>query len=374
MAGFISPIIGGVGSLLGGIFGGSAANKAGQKIYGAGLAAEQGVENASGAGANAINQATQGGLQNYYWGQGGVNNAVQYGQGAVNAAGQGAISGIYGAAENANENAYNLYNSQMQGLNPYLQAGQGGINKAGQIVGEGFHAPTAAEAEATPGFQFQLQQGLNGLEQQFGATGGGATGGALKALTQYGQNVASTYYQNAFNNALQSYNTNLGGALALGNQGLQASGMANQATQNYGNLYNANTMGAAEYAGNIGVGTAEYGAGVGMQGAGINANLLAGAANYQLGGTEAAANMALAGNEAGGNFLMQGAQGYAAGKMGQANAWNGAMSGIGNAFGAMPFGTNSYNPFAINPTTGMNMSPSNPGGNIYGPFQSGATT
>jgi hypothetical protein len=338
---------------LGGIFGGGSARSAGRTIGAAGTAGAQAIGTAGNQAAGATNQATQQGLGLYGQAIQGIQGATQQGQQGVFGAGQQAIAQMYGARDQSNQVAGNLLGGQLENLSPYLQSGAQGTAGAAALAAQGFHAPTAAEAEATPGYQFQLQQGLQGVEQQLGATGGGATGGALKALTQYGQGVASTYYQNAFNNALQGYNTNLNANLSLAQQGLSASGMADQAAQNFGNIYNSNTMGAAQYAGNVGVGTAEYGANLGMQGAGTEANLLSGEAGFGLQGAVTAGNQNLAGTEAASQMFMQGAQGTAAGQMGQANAWSNAFSGIGSAamaglpptYGGYNYGAGGVNPY-----------------------------
>lgn len=68
-----------------------------------------------------------------------------------------------------------------------------------------FVAPTAAEAAATPGYQFQLQQGEQALQRSAAAQGNLLTGGTLKDLNDYAQGVASTNYQTAYNNALNQY-------------------------------------------------------------------------------------------------------------------------------------------------------------------------
>ncbi len=71
-----------------------------------------------------------------------------------------------------------------------------------------FQAPTADQAAQTPGYQFQLSQGLNALQNSAAARGGLLSTGTAKNLNNYAQGVASTNYQNTFNNALQAYGTN----------------------------------------------------------------------------------------------------------------------------------------------------------------------
>ena len=71
-----------------------------------------------------------------------------------------------------------------------------------------FAAPTAAQAAATPGYQFGLQQGEGALQAGAAANGTLLTGGAQNALDQYAQNYADTNYNNVYNQALQTYGTN----------------------------------------------------------------------------------------------------------------------------------------------------------------------
>lgn len=299
------PIIGAIGSIVGGILGNSTDSGVAKTLSGTGANAGSAVETTgAGAATNTTNAANAG--------VAGINNAVAGGQAGVNA-----------ANANANQVAGNLLGGQLSALNPYLQEGQTGTNNLQSLAANGgFQAPTAAQAEATPGYQFQLKQGLQGVEQQMGASGGAATGGALKALTQYGQGVASTNYQNVFNNALQGYNTNVGTNLAMAGQGLQGTGMANQASQNFGNTYNQNTMGSAY-----------YNSGLGMQGA-------QSAGQLGLQGAETAGNQNLQGAIQGSNFYMQGAEGAGAARMGAQSSLNSAIAGgtslIGSMFPSFP--------------------------------------
>lgn len=71
-----------------------------------------------------------------------------------------------------------------------------------------FQAPTAAAAAASPGEQFALQQGENAIQSGAAANGSLLTGGTLNAEQQYGQGLASTNYNNVYNQTLQGYNTN----------------------------------------------------------------------------------------------------------------------------------------------------------------------
>jgi hypothetical protein len=297
------PIFTGIGNIVGGIMGAGTARGVANTIAGTGANAGQAIET---TGAGAATQTTNAANQ----GVAGINSATTTGQANVNA-----------ATGQANQVASGLEQQQLQNANPYMQEGnQGTSNLAGLAANGGFQAPTAAQAAATPGYQFQLQQGLQGVEQQLGASGGAATGGALKALTQYGQNVASTNYQNVFNNALQGYNTNVNTNLAMAGQGLQGTGLAQNAIQNYGNISNQNTMGSQYFNANLGMQGATSAGQLGLQGA------------------ETAGNQNLQGAIAGGNMYMQGAEGAGAARMGEASAVNQAIAGGSSLLGGIASG------------------------------------
>jgi hypothetical protein len=71
-----------------------------------------------------------------------------------------------------------------------------------------FVAPNAQQAAQTPGEQFEMQQGVQALDNSAAARGTLLTGGTGKALEQYGQGLASTNYQQAYNDALTNFQTN----------------------------------------------------------------------------------------------------------------------------------------------------------------------
>ena len=53
--------------------------------------------------------------------------------------------------------------------------------------------------QADPGYAFRLKEGQKALERNAAARGGLISGGALKAAQQYGQEMGSQEYMNAFN-------------------------------------------------------------------------------------------------------------------------------------------------------------------------------
>jgi hypothetical protein len=108
--------------------------------------------------------------------------------------------------------------------------------------GGAFTAPTAAEAAATPGYEFALSQGEQAT-QRADAAQGVFGGGSQKDAANYATGLASNTYQQSYGNALSTYGTNyntwlqnqstkLGSLEALAGQGYSAaSGSANLAAQ-----------------------------------------------------------------------------------------------------------------------------------------------
>lgn len=104
----------------------------------------------------------------------------------------------------------------LQNFQPFLDTGTNATYTLGNLLGtpgaglltpwtQQFTAPTAAEAAATPGFQFQLQQGLNALQNSAAGQGGLLSGRTLADLNNFAQGTASTNYQNTFQNAFTQY-------------------------------------------------------------------------------------------------------------------------------------------------------------------------
>lgn len=189
------------------------------------------------------------------------------------------------AANNASQMQWNEFNAIQANEQPYLNLGTSAITPLlyamGYNVANGpqgqfyltqnpnsplqqtFQAPTLQQAEQTPGYQFQLQQGEQAINNSAAARGGLLSGATLKDLLSYGQGLASTNYQQAYNNALTTFNTNyntsannvnrLSGLVTLGqntaanvgNQGLQTANNAGQLTTSAANATAAGQVGAA---------------------------------------------------------------------------------------------------------------------------------
>ena len=89
---------------------------------------------------------------------------------------------------------------------------------------------TQAQLEQTPGYQFNLSQGLKSTQSAAAARGLGVSGAALKGAASYATGLADSTYQQQFANAQTRYsdvyNLNTGQQSALQNQYARLSGVA----------------------------------------------------------------------------------------------------------------------------------------------------
>lgn len=141
---------------------------------------------------------------------------------------------------------------------------------------------TQAQLEQTPGYQFNLSQGLKATQSAAAAKGLGVSGAALKGAATYATGLADSTYQNQFNNAQQIYSDLFNNAQTA-YTGFMNLGQAdvNRQNQNYSNLLSAASLGqnAAAQVGNQGV-----------QSANNSGNFLTQAGNAQASGAVGGAN------------------------------------------------------------------------------------
>ena len=125
-----------------------------------------------------------------------------------------------------------MYQQGRTDLQPYRE---GGVTAQNQLMtllglggdttaqGYGKYAKDFGMSDFTtdPGYQFRLEQGMKALNASAAAKGMGMSGANIKGATEYGQNLGSQEYQNAFNR----YQTNRTAQLAP-LQSLYAGGQA----------------------------------------------------------------------------------------------------------------------------------------------------
>jgi ElaB/YqjD/DUF883 family membrane-anchored ribosome-binding protein len=130
------------------------------------------------------------------------------------------------AANQAQQTALSNVTSAEQ---PYQTLGSTAENHLSTLLSNGFTAPTLQQAEQTPGYQFNLQQGTQAIDENAAANGTLMTGNTGTALENYGQGLAQNAYQQTYNNALSQYQTNVAGLQGAVNTGLTSTGQLSSA-------------------------------------------------------------------------------------------------------------------------------------------------
>jgi hypothetical protein len=314
--------------------------RAGNALAGAYNAALHGTLNATNTGqANVSNAATQG-IQGVeaasQTGQAGVNDAFAQGSNNLNAAGGQAIGAVNNATGTANTTLADMLGTQTAAINPYLQAGQTGLtNLASLVGGPGFNF-NYEDFQNDPAYQFQLQSGARAIQNAGAARGLGSSGSTLAELTKYGQGVAATHYQDAFNRARDSFNTNFSTGLA-GNQALIGAGTTglgqfNAAQANAGNQIAQNQVNAGKYEGDTTTSIASLLASLGLDASKFNSQTgMTGALANSATGLQAAttnASNALKGSSLAGEYGIGAGQATAARIMGQGAVVNDGISSL----------------------------------------------
>lgn len=233
--------IAGVSSLASGIFGGKAAKKAATTQATAQGQAAQGVANATTSGLDQLAQQ--------------------------NANIEGSIPDT--------TSAYNAFTDAAPGAVSSLED----ISSANGPLSQQFSF-NPSDLQNDPGYKFTLDQGQQALQRSAAATGGLYGTNTLKSLAGYTTGTANQYFNDAFNRANTTFNTNRQGVLSrantlqslaqLGLSGTQAKtgiqqqdlGLINQNTTNAANLGvgGANSVGQFE----VGAGNAKSAGTVGQ--------------------------------------------------------------------------------------------------------------
>ncbi len=190
---FIPSIIGAGSSLLGGILGSSASDKAAKQL-----------------------QAAQGKVIS------GTNDAVAQGK-----------SDIATGTTNANDILSRSAQSQLALYAPYINAGQEGLASIQQLAGAGgpldqqfSFNPT--DLEKDPGYAFALKQGQDAINRAQSAKGNLFSGSTMKSLAGYTTGTANQYFNDAYSRAANTFNINKSTALSrIGTmQGLASMGLS----------------------------------------------------------------------------------------------------------------------------------------------------
>ena len=151
-----------------------------------------------------------------------------------------------------------MFNKQVALQEPFRETGLAAQNRLADLLGVsgrtgepgygyGMQPFTMAQYQADPGYAFRLRRGVDALDRTAAARGGLLSGNQLRGVTEFGQDLASQEYQNAFNRYQTERANILNPLQSLGGVGQTASNTLSNAAGNlgagmagaYGNLGNA---------------------------------------------------------------------------------------------------------------------------------------
>ena len=154
------------------------------------------------------------------------------------------------AADQASATQRDMFGKMQGNLQPYMDVGAS-ANQSLKTAMPGLTSPInmdEATLQNTPGYQFNLENGLKSVQNSAAARGLGISGAALKGASTFATGLSDSTYQNQFNNAQTNRQTTynmLSGQQNLGENA--AAGVGNAGIQT-GNQIASNTIGAGNAA------------------------------------------------------------------------------------------------------------------------------
>lgn len=165
-----------------------------------------------------------------------------------------------GASREANAMQMAMYNQTRADQAPWRIAGEGALKRIEEFPDFSFNAEEFNFMQ-DPSYDWRLSQGVEALDRSASARGNVLSGGQQKAITEYGQDMASQEYSNAFNRhmseqqfdyntAIGEHNINLGKEQSLAGLGQSSTNALASAGSSTANSMANNTMSGASNAGN----------------------------------------------------------------------------------------------------------------------------
>lgn len=140
----------------------------------------------------------------------------------------------------ANKSVTNTFNPLTGSIAPIT----GGLENLLGVGAQG-SAGMLAQLQATPGYQFAKEQGLQATQSGFAAQGLAKSGAALKGAANYAEGLAGTTYQNMVSNFMNGGTLGLNAASAQGGLALSGQNSANSLILNSGAAKASGLVGAA---------------------------------------------------------------------------------------------------------------------------------
>ena len=180
------------------------------------------------------------------------------------------------AAAKATNAQERMFERQVELQEPFREAGLEGQNRLLSLLGLGKDQSAAdfgkyASAEFTPeqfskyqdpGYAFRMSEGIKALDRSAAARGNLMSGAQLKGINQYGQDLASQEYQNAYNRFQTSRTNTLNPFASLAGVAQSSANTLGTAAGQLGSQIGSNIIGAgnAMAAGQVGTANAIGGA------------------------------------------------------------------------------------------------------------------
>jgi len=171
--------------------------------------------------------------------------------------------GVAAATDAANRQQLSQYEQTRADQEPWRKAGAAGASRLSQLMGlsgnpgdEGYgqmNQQFSYDANADPGTQFRISQANKALERSAAAKGNLMSGGTLKSLASYNQDMASQEYGNAYSRWKQNQDTTYNRLAGIAGLGQTATQATNQAGMNYANQYGQNAIGGAQAQASAGI-------------------------------------------------------------------------------------------------------------------------
>jgi hypothetical protein len=134
-----------------------------------------------------------------------------------------------------------MYNQGREDMAPWREAGADALGRMGD---NNFNQQFDYQSfQQDPGYQFRMNEGMKALQASAAARGNLGGGATLKALTRYGQDVASQEYQNAYNRFYDQQDRSYNRLASLAGVGQTTSGQLMGAGQNMANQIGQAHMG-----------------------------------------------------------------------------------------------------------------------------------
>jgi len=136
-----------------------------------------------------------------------------------------------GAADRAADLQREQFERQVELQAPFREAG---VRALPELEAASRYTPFGMQQfQADPGYAFRMSEGMKGLERSAAARGGLLSGGTLKGIQRFGQDLASQEYTNAFNRYQTERNARLNPLQSLAGFGQTSTNQLGAAGQNY---------------------------------------------------------------------------------------------------------------------------------------------